>query len=157
MLSTAGCWAAYCEVLAREYRDSSYRLVNRLTVDAYAVQHPGEDMPQARNSVGVHLSRLALIFERGFPIEQANEAMVAITARDRDYPWLTPPRLTPARLTPARLTPPQSRGQMTLRDVMNATNPHEHHSAVERWAHSAWMAWSEHHSTVLSWVREIDA
>lgn len=35
--SSPGCWAAYGEVLAREYSDPAYFQVHRLTVDAYAV------------------------------------------------------------------------------------------------------------------------
>jgi hypothetical protein len=39
--SSPACWAAYGEVVAREYSDSSYAALHGLTVDAYAVQHPG--------------------------------------------------------------------------------------------------------------------
>ncbi len=42
MLSSPGCWAIYGEVLAREYERPAYMADHRLTVDAYAVQHPGE-------------------------------------------------------------------------------------------------------------------
>jgi len=47
MLSSPGCWAAYGELLAREYSDSAYRRLHRLSVDAYALQHPGIDTPQS--------------------------------------------------------------------------------------------------------------
>ena len=43
VLSSAGCWAAYGELLALEYEDRTYAVVNRLSVDTYAVQHPGID------------------------------------------------------------------------------------------------------------------
>ena len=39
--ASAECWAVYGEVLAREYEDPAYFRVHQLTVDAYAVQHPG--------------------------------------------------------------------------------------------------------------------
>ena len=56
MLSSAGCWSACNGLLAREYQDVAlFARCHRLTVDAYAVQHPGLDGPQARNSVGIHL------------------------------------------------------------------------------------------------------
>ena len=35
------CWARYGEVLAREFQDPAYFGLHQLTVDAYAVQHPG--------------------------------------------------------------------------------------------------------------------
>ena len=66
MESLPGCWAIYGEVLAREYSDLAYAAVHRLTVDAYAVQHPGQPSPQSIQSVGVHLLRLCLILEHGF-------------------------------------------------------------------------------------------
>src|ERR1700688_1721358 len=48
VLSSPGCWAAYGEVLAREYRDYRLARLHRLTVDTYAVQHPGVNVPAAR-------------------------------------------------------------------------------------------------------------
>lgn len=55
MLSLPGCWAVYGEVLAREYERPSYMVNHRLTVDAYAVQHPGEPTRAATRSVWLHL------------------------------------------------------------------------------------------------------
>ena len=140
MLSSAGCWASYGEVLAREYEDPKYFRLHRLSVDTYAVQHPGVDGPQARNSVGIHLSRLELVLVRGWPIERANDAMLSLTAKKRDYPWLTPP---------------EQRGEVTVKDVLVARDAPEHEAAVTRWAHSAWKAWAEHHATVNEWLREM--
>lgn len=140
MLSSPGCWDAYGRVLAREYENSPYAPLHRLTVDAYAVQHPGVDGPQARNSVGIHLSRLSLMFDYGWSVERANEAMLAITAKKRQYPWLAPPSAC---------------GTVTVKDVLDAQNPSDHLRAVERWAQSVWQAWAEHHFTVRSWVEDI--
>ena len=77
MDSSAGCWAVYGEVLAREYSDPSFFEVHRLTVDAYAVQHPGAKDRQSIQSVGVHLIRLCLFLERDLSPENANDAMLA--------------------------------------------------------------------------------
>ncbi len=140
MLSSPGCWEAYGRVLAREYENPEYSRLHRLTVDAYAVQHPGVDGPQARNSVGIHLSRLCLMFDRGWRIERANDAMLAISAKKQHYPWLTPPG---------------DRGTVTVRHVLAAENPSGHMTAVENWAKSAWQAWSAHHATVQAWVKEL--
>lgn len=139
MLSSPGCWDAYGRVLAREYENPQYARLHRLTVDAYAVQHPGVDGPQARNSVGIHLSRLCLMLDCGWSMERANEAMLAITAKKRHYPWLAPP---------------PDRGAVTVKNVLVAQNPSEHLGAVERWAQSAWQAWAEHHATVHGWVEQ---
>lgn len=140
MLSSPGCWAAYGELLALEYQDPAYAMLHRLTVDTYAVQHPGVDVPQARNSVGIHLSRLCLILDFGWPINRANVAMLAMTARKMSYPWLTPPA---------------SRGLLSVKHVLAASDPEEHHSAVEQWAQSAWHAWADHHATVHDWLRDL--
>jgi hypothetical protein len=142
ILSSPGCWQAYGELLAREYQDPHYMRVHRLTVDAYAVQHPGVDTPQARNSVGIHLSRLLLLFERGWPIERANASMVAITAKKHDYPWLSPPAAP---------------GPLTVLHPLGATTPEEHADRVEQWARSVWTAWSEHHPVVRRWCEAIQA
>jgi hypothetical protein len=140
MLSSPACWEAYGRVLAREYENPSYARLHRLTVDAYAVQHPGIDGPPARNSVGIHLSRLCLMIDRGWSMERTNDAMLAITATKRGYP---------------RLTPPSDRGALTVKDVLAAQNPSEHLRAVERWAQSAWQAWAQHHASVRIWVKEL--
>lgn len=140
MLSSPGCWAAYASLLAREYENPEYARLHRLTVDAYAVQHPGVDGPQARNSVGIHLSRLCLIMERGWSMERANDVMLAIVAMKRHYAWLLPPA---------------DRGAVTVKDVLAARNASEHLQSVERWARSTWQSWAEHHATVQGWVEEL--
>jgi hypothetical protein len=137
MLSSPSCWAAYGQVLAREYQDPAYSPLNRLSVDAYAAQHPGVDVPQARNSVGIHLSRLHLILECGWPIERANDAMLVITGKKMPFPWLTPPA---------------NRGSLSVKHVLAAAGQQEHLKAVEQWARSVWQAWAEHHATVREWV-----
>ena len=131
------CWAAYGEVLAREYSDPAYFQVHRLSVDAYAVQHPGRESPQAINSVAVHLIRLCLQLERQLTPEQANSAMVQATLNKGRYVWLEPP---------------SSLGDVTVKDVWRAQNVEAHIEAVRRWARSAWQAWISHHATVRGWM-----
>ena len=137
VLSSPGCWKAYGDLLAREYQDQSYWPVHRLTVDSYAVQHPGVDTPQARNSVGIHLSRLCLMLEMAWPMQRVNGAMEEITARKSEYPWLTPPAFL---------------GDVTVRHVLAARNASEHADEVERWARSVWAAWAGQHAAVREWV-----
>ena len=52
LASSAGCWARYGEVLAHEYEHPALMHINPLTVDAYAVQHPGE--PEGRGGCRQH-------------------------------------------------------------------------------------------------------
>jgi len=56
MESSPGCWAYFGEVLAREYSDLQYLKVHRLTVDAYAIQHPGQLSPQCIRSVACQIA-----------------------------------------------------------------------------------------------------
>ncbi len=136
MLSSPGCWAAYGEVLAREYQDPAFFGLHRLTVDAYAVQHPGIDVSQARNSVGVHLSRLYLWVELGWTLTEIDAVMETISGKRRSYPWLTPP---------------VTRVGFSVADVLAATTPDEHMERVQQWARSVWENWSPHHATVRAW------
>jgi hypothetical protein len=140
MLSSPGCWAAYNELLAKEYSDYTRMHLHRLTVDVYAVQHPGVNVPAAKRSVALHLSRLCLLFEGGWPIEKANDAMRVISAKKDLREWLEPPSML---------------GTLSVLDVLGAVSIEEHNQRVERWAKSVWNAWKEHHGTVKTWCGEL--
>jgi len=73
--SSPGCWAVYSDVLAKEYGEYRYPEVHRLTVDAYAVQHPGTPSRRSIQSVAVHLISLYLMFERGLDAQKATAAI----------------------------------------------------------------------------------
>jgi Family of unknown function (DUF5946) len=137
MESSAGCWATYGEVLAREYGDPKYFETHRLTVDTYAAQHPGRPSPQSIKSVGYHLVRLCLILERGLKMELANEAMLVITKTKDQFTWLTPP---------------SSLGLITIADVCQTATAEQHKQLVRLWAASVWAAWSPHHPLIHSWL-----
>ena len=137
MEASPGCWAAYGEILAREYSEASCYAVHRLTVDAYAVQHPGSPSRQSIHSVGVHLIRLCLFLEHGLSPEHANAAMLKAAKLKHTFVWLPPPA---------------SRGQFTVADVVQAKTAQEHKSAVRAWAQSAWEAWAPHHEVIKTWL-----
>ena len=137
--ASPGCWRLYGEVLQREYADyERFAPVHRLTVDAYAAQHPGTFSPQAIGSVGVHLVRLHLQLERGLPHDRANDAMLHTSSRlKKDFVWLDPP---------AHL------GDVTVLDVLEAEDPDDHMARVRAWAASVWEAWTPHQDTVRRWA-----
>lgn len=135
--SSPGCWAAYGEVLAREYGDARYAGVHRLTVDAYAVQHPGRPSPQTIQSVAVHLISLCLVLEHGIEMSRATNAMKTAVKEKGRFFWLAPP---------------SGRFETTVADVIRADTPREHAEFVHAWAACAWSAWSDHHETVRSWL-----
>jgi hypothetical protein len=136
MLSAPGCWAVYGEILAREYGDFRLSKLHRLAVDAYAAQHPGVNVPAARRSVGVHLSRLCLYLELGWPMDGVNDAMPSIIAFKDKCAWLDPPSMV---------------GTLTVLDVSQASTPEEHDICVKSWAESVCKVWTPHHPTVRKW------
>ena len=135
--ASAGCWAVFGEVLAREYSNSALFPVHRLTVDTYAVQHPGVPSRQTIQSVAVHLISLYLTLECGYRPEAATEAMRSVLRHKDQFAWLTPPA---------------SLGRLTILDVREAQGVAEHIALVRQWARSAWEAWAPHHGTVRSWA-----
>lgn len=134
--SSPACWAVYGDVLAREYSDPSLMTVNRLTVDAYAVQHPGQPSPQSIQSVGVHLVSLYFVLEREISPNEATRAIDRLI-RSATFTWLEPP---------------VARGELTVADVRRTTTAEQHVAAVQAWARSAWSAWAVHHKRITAWA-----
>jgi hypothetical protein len=136
--SSASCWALFGELLAREFGDPAYFLPHQLTVDVYAVQHPG--MPERRSiqSVGLHLMTLCLFLERGADVAQGPKLHKRIMSNPPMFDWLQPPPLS----------------GMTVADVLEARDPQQHRALVERWAEHVWSAWAPHHHVVRDWIQQ---
>jgi hypothetical protein len=139
MESSPACWAAYGDILAREYSDIRYAAVHQMTVDAYAVQHPGHPSPQSIQSVGLHLVSLCLVLEHGVETTQARAILQQSNTFKDEFVWLEPP---------------PDRGRITVADVQPASTPEEHVARVRSWADSAWKAWSLHHDAVHAWANK---
>jgi len=137
MESSPGCWHVYGELLAREYSDQAFRVAHRLTVDSYAVQHPGRPTPQAIQSVCLHLISLCLVVERGLTAAYATRVMGEATRAKERFFWLTPP---------------VSLGAVTVSDVASPATASQHEERVRAWAEAAWSAWAQHHATVRGWL-----
>jgi hypothetical protein len=136
--SSPACWAAYSQVLAREYASPGlFQGVHRYTVDAYAVQHPGRPAAQSIQSVAVHLMSLCALIENGSTGEWATRLIGEAVRIKGGFTWLQPPG---------------SMGALTVVDVLRAKGASEHERMAKEWAASAWGAWSAHHATVRSWV-----
>ncbi len=139
MESSPGCFAAYGEVLAREYQDPTFADVYRMSVDVYAVQHPGTPSPQSIQSVAVHLMRLCFVLERN-GMAAAQEMIESAVRMKDEFVWLAPP---------------VSMGPVTVADVLKAVEAEAHRNAVRAWAESAWKAWSAHHDTIRRWLDRV--
>lgn len=135
--ASAGCWAAYGVVMAREFGEFRYPPVHLLTTDTYAVQHPGVRERRAISSVAVHLIRLCLVLERHVDTPEALRAIRRAVAHKALFRWLAPPSFA---------------GTKTILDVRAHGTLPEHEQAVRDWADSVWRAWAPHHETVRTWI-----
>ncbi|MEM8981501.1 MAG: DUF5946 family protein [Pseudomonadota bacterium] len=138
MESSPSCWAAFGKVLAREYSDATYMTAHRLTVDTYAVQHPGQPSPQSIQSVAVHLISLYSVLELGVAHSEATRLLQRCADQMR-FTWLEPPA---------------SLGAVTVADVLLAQNAEEYRAVVDRWAGEALAAWSAHHEQIAGWASD---
>lgn len=139
--ASPGCWKIYGDVLAREYGELRNPDFHRLSVDAYAAQHPGTESRRSIQSVGVHLIALHLVFERGLPPGMVTKRMSTMVKNAPALHWLEPPSFE---------------GTPSVRLVADAKSPEQHEQAVHQWAQGVWMAWSAHHQTVGDWAKSYD-
>jgi CTP:molybdopterin cytidylyltransferase MocA len=136
--ASSACWAAFGELLAREFQDVAYGRVHRHTVDVYSVQHPGADERRQRQSVALHLIGLCHWLEHGLDTPRLNAITQRLADADRPWPWLPPP----------------AEFEMTVQDVLVAGDGIQHGGLVRRWAETTWEAWGDHHELIRRWTRE---
>lgn len=143
MESSPACWNLYGQILAREYSDPQYMSIHALTVDAYALQHPGKDNPQAVSSVYVHLHSL-----HGFFAQDVALAHLPVIRR----------KVAGFSKSAQRLEPPYKDYIYHVTDVLTARDADEHIHLVTRWAESVYMHWSHYHEALIGlyqkWVLE---
>jgi len=138
--SSAACWNAYGQILARQYTVPAWMELNRLTVDTYAVQHPGQLCRQSTQSVGAHLTALYAVLELGYSPKAATRLLRrAVEVIEFSY-----------------LPTPKSVGSVTVGDLLPVGTLVEHREQVTAWATSAWEAWQEHHAQVRAWVEGLE-
>gem|GEM_PF-291104 len=135
--SSAACWTAFGELLAREFQDPAYGSIHRHTVDVYTVQHPGTDDRRQRQSVAVHLIGLCHWLEYAMAMPQLNPITQRLASEGRDWPWLDAP----------------DDYALTVLDVLAATDGAEHARFVRAWGESTWAAWEPHHELIRRWAR----
>lgn len=138
--ASAGCWGAYGEVLAREYSNMTYMRSHPYTVDAYAVQHPGQPERRTIQSLIVHLITLYGMIELQRPsAEMATVRKNAVTLADGFY-WLEPPA---------------DMGTLTVVDVLAAPDAAAHDDIVKHWATQMWHVWKSYHAPIKAWAAQI--
>ncbi len=134
MISSPGCWKIFGEILNKEYSNPSYMKVHRLTVDAFACQHVGEDNPRAKQSVIVHLVALHLAFDQKMDFSKIPPVMDAIIKELKGkFPKLNKPDFT---------------NVMNVTDVVLAESADDHCRLVTEWASQVWLAWKDEHGRI---------
>lgn len=139
MLSSPGCWKAYGELLAREYESPVlFGAAHRLTVDAYALQHPGDASGRrSRQSVWVHYAGLYLALRKNEDHSRIPSVMQKLTAGI----FLA-------------LPPAPAQFDVTLEDVL-AQGEKNHVSAVKAWADCAFKAWAELEDQTVAMLKSL--
>lgn len=131
--ASPGCWALYTAMLGREFSAFDAE-VHRLSVDAYAVQHPGEPSPRRIQSICVHLVALCLTFEHGWTVEDLRPLMGDMSkGRYFEPRWLDP--------VPEGYS-------LTILNLLDAETPDAYGEQVRRWSRGTWESWSDHHDQV---------
>jgi hypothetical protein len=123
------------DLLALEYENAEFRAVHELTVDAYALQHPGEKSSQTLNSANVHLTGLYSSFVLGIPIKRLHEVKKEVANHKDRFVWLDPP---------------DNMGDITVADVLKSRTAVEHCAKVKEWAEYIFEKWNIHHSTIAN-------
>ncbi len=132
MLSSRGCWAAYGEVLAREYSNPAvFAASHRLSVDAYAIQHPGDpEERRALQSFWIHGASLWMVLRMGQSHALATQALKTLAGLDF-----------------AQRPADQPRFAVTHADVLAL--PLASHEALTRdWAEESLTAWEPAHAEI---------
>lgn len=134
----AGCLTLFEEIIAREFSDYRYGRTHRLTVDAYALQHPDRYMHSGK-SFAAHLTGMCAALE--------HEDALALNRMVQR--WLsTNPRIDKPAHLPAR------RGNLTVTYIHSALDAIEHVNRVKEWAQDVWAAWAEHHDLARKLIAE---
>ncbi len=125
MGGSSGCWATFNEIIAREFQDAGYYPAHRMTVDAYAAQHPGDATNRrAVQSVNIHMAALYLTIEKG-NADTVPGMLKALAAHHKD-----------------KFKPLDKPGafRMTAKDVVAAKDAADHCKRVREWAADVWRA-----------------
>ncbi|MEO1148901.1 MAG: DUF5946 family protein, partial [Cyanobacteria bacterium J06638_22] len=131
--ASPGCWARYSEVLAREYSQAQYFAVHAITVDAYAIQHPGTESSQTINSVNLHLASLYAYYRNHVEMGQLSQLKHYLAQRKDRFRWLPPP---------AHL------GNITINTIWQADTAEQHCESVLQWGESVFNCWCDYHDYI---------
>jgi hypothetical protein len=131
-----GCQRLFEAIGLREYEDMRFGRFHRIVVDVYAMQHP-DRYGRSAKSFAAHLTGLCAWLDD----EAGSQSVNAAVQR-----WLSGP--TPIEKPPV----PASYGALTIREVIDETDPVRYGDKVRRWARSTWEAYASLHVVARAWI-----
>jgi hypothetical protein len=134
--ASPACWDVYTRLMAGDPPIGS-SLRRSLLVDAYAVQHPGGDTPQATQSVAVHLVALEAVLGAGMDSGLAIQIRVAAVEVGRQCAGY--PRLEPV---------PES-WELTVAAISGRGSPGERGEITDRYVRTVWETWKGLHGSLI--------
>ncbi|KGE70833.1 DUF5946 family protein [Spirochaeta lutea] len=140
LVSTPGCWKVYGDVLAREYEDFRFFRLHDLTVDAYALQHPGEPSDQTIRSAVIHLTSLYAYFEEGVPAAKLSRVKQLAARFKSEFTWLDPP---------------ETLSGLNCATLLSCEDPGEYETRLIAWADFVYTRWQNHHTTARELYRRL--
>jgi hypothetical protein len=132
-----GCQELFTQLGVRAFKGYLYARFHRMTVDAYALQHPARYCASAK-SLMAHLGGLCCTFD------YADEPRVhaALLRSLNGKPALEKPEL------------PVSRGALTIAEALRAPDAPSYGEHVERWARCVWKAYEDLHPFARGWIQK---
>jgi Zn-dependent protease len=134
--ASPACWARHVELMASLKNHGGGGPFGELIVDAYAVQHPGDDAQNVYRSVAVHLLTLHGVLDRGVNPEQAPWIRGRAARRGSRYHRLLPPSFRTTPKIGSLLEAPESecpaRAEQYVRGVWAAWAT-EYRRVIEKW------------------------
>lgn len=128
------CWSVYAEVLGEQFSNAIvFGQCHQLTVDAYAVQHPGGVHPD--KSIAVHLVGLHAAFELSVHQMRIARLLQQLAASVSEWPHFPPPTAASGELE-------------TVFSVAMSGSAAEHVTQAKAWAHAVWTKWEQHHDAI---------
>jgi uncharacterized protein DUF5946 len=143
MGSSPGCWEAFGVLLEMDYSSEGYWRSHQLTVDAWAVQHPGVEARVTLQSVAVHLIGLHLQLTKG---TLPGREIVAVRRRMVE-------KYKAGEL--GRIWKPagSDMGELNVLHMFETNTPEEYYQHAREWAQSAYDSYSEYHELLRSWAK----
>ncbi len=137
MIASPACYRKFTSILAAEYESAAFMRTHHFTVDAYAVQHPGDGTDRRQiQSVGLHLARLCVQLAAPVPSRETNDVMLGFAKHKATLKKLEPPR----------------RFAVTAADVAPHAGQPDHCERVTAWAAATWNDWAIQYDYIRDWI-----